>query len=29
MNWMNIFQLLVGVAVIAGLIVVFSSMGGY
>ena len=29
MNWMNIFQLFIGIAVIAALIVVFSNMGGY
>jgi len=28
MNLMNIFQLLIGVAIIAALIVVFSNMGG-
>jgi len=29
MNWLNLFQLLIGIAIIAALIVVFSNMGGY
>jgi len=29
MNLTNIFQLFIGIAVIAGLVVFFSNMGGY
>jgi hypothetical protein len=29
MNWTNIFQLFLGIAIIAALIVIFSNMGGY